>query len=235
VSKRRLTVRVASSVIGVPVDQWPGRCHTIAGFILAAGLVRGRLRYGMWLGPISEKCERFSAARGFVHHGWIETADSEVVDPTRWVFEAADPYIYIGKNDGSYDNAGGTLRAITMGQFPMSGQSDGGRRVELKLSRGAALTVMGIISRFNGGLIARRRGALLLDTRQVSWIANIPLQMLEEHARELYAAIKAVGLGAYVPIDNMEVVFGDGWYGQEEAMKASLKRRRRARDSESTD
>lgn len=33
---------------------------------------------------------------GFCRHGWVELEDGCVLDPTRWVFEHVEPYIYVG-------------------------------------------------------------------------------------------------------------------------------------------
>jgi hypothetical protein len=59
-----------AKLIGVPVEQWPGRCHEIAGLCLAAGVTEGTLRYGLWRGPVSKQSP--FAGRGITHHGWVE-------------------------------------------------------------------------------------------------------------------------------------------------------------------
>src|SRR5688572_27046285 len=100
----RLTVSQVEKAIGVPVDKWSGNCYSIACSILRARLVKGRPAYGHWLGPVHPKSPFYSRSRApFQRHGWIVLEERGahaqrpglVLDPTRWVFEAAEPYIYV--------------------------------------------------------------------------------------------------------------------------------------------
>lgn len=68
----RVTPARAARLIGVPVKDWPGRCHEIAGLCLSAGLVEGMLRYGMWAGPIAPDAPVFGGRGSLTHHGWVE-------------------------------------------------------------------------------------------------------------------------------------------------------------------
>jgi hypothetical protein len=143
-AKRRSTLdpREVGEKIGVPVETWHGRCHEIAGLMLAAGLVDGKLRYGMWLGPCDP--EGHFAGRTLSHHGWIErerakrcmgcgrpfridgpccelnkSSPAVVIDPTRWVFENTKPYIFEGHDcEGFYDVAGDVLRRAFARPYP---------------------------------------------------------------------------------------------------------------------
>jgi hypothetical protein len=60
-------VEEAARRIGMPVSEWPGRCHEIAALCLVAGVTTGTLRYGLWHGPIDGQ-----KVRAPFHHGWVE-------------------------------------------------------------------------------------------------------------------------------------------------------------------
>ena len=89
-----------SLVVAVgPTDDWRGNCFALAAQAVTHGIVEGRAVYGTWRGPISEDSIFFEHQGEFVIHGWVNLPDGRICDPTRWVFEAVEPYIYIGKND----------------------------------------------------------------------------------------------------------------------------------------
>lgn len=87
----------AEAAIGEPAARWVSRCYEIAFKLVAAELVPGRAVYGHYLGPVAAG-SYFSTrgANGFVGHGWISLPDGRVLDPTRWVFEGREPYLYVG-------------------------------------------------------------------------------------------------------------------------------------------
>lgn len=98
----RLTAQAVADAIQVPLHEWPGNCYAIACAVLKSGMVRGRATYGHYYGYISPLSIPFGG-RKWSRHGWI-TRRKTIVDPTRWVFEAVKPYIYVGPvNDADYD------------------------------------------------------------------------------------------------------------------------------------
>jgi hypothetical protein len=94
-----IAVADVEKAIGIPAEEWKGRCFEIATKMVKAGLVEGEPIYGHWVGPIS-RSSHFAERRntGFTNHGWVLVNEEKqlVVDPTRWVFEARNPYIFIG-------------------------------------------------------------------------------------------------------------------------------------------
>src|SRR5882724_4701686 len=105
--------------INWPVKGWPTNCFTVAVAIYDAKLVPrdSRCRYGVWWGPILSK--NHFKHRPFTHHGWIELPDKRIYDPTRFVFEDAVPYIYVGTDAKNfYDIAGQRLNARFLQDFP---------------------------------------------------------------------------------------------------------------------
>lgn len=190
--RSRLSPREAGEIIGVPVEEWPGRCHEIASLLLAADLISGTLRYGMWVGPIAK--ESSFAGRTLCHHGWVERepaipcpgcrgafrvegpccdlnggSPAVVVDPTRWVFEHVRPYIFEGHDvEAVYDVAGDRVRQALMRPYPVLPQPwealDKTPRpdVTLDLGKPHALHLAVIISENGGPTIACEDGGTKL-------------------------------------------------------------------------
>lgn len=98
------TIAACEKAIGVAAERWKGRCFEIASAIVAAKLVRGTAVYGHWLGEVNRKSFFYhEPKRPFIQHGWILLADSRVLDPTRWVFEAKAPYLFVGEPPDDWD------------------------------------------------------------------------------------------------------------------------------------
>lgn len=97
VPKRLPTLAECEKAIGEKAETWVARCYEISCAIVEAGLVEGEAVYGHWLGPVQPKSHFADRGRlPFIPHGWILLKDGEVLDPTRWVFEAKAPYLYVG-------------------------------------------------------------------------------------------------------------------------------------------
>src|SRR5262245_61976041 len=101
-----------AEAINTALSDWPGSCHRICKRMLEAELLPegAKLVSGRWLGTkfygkyrdeiLAWSEDGVSSRR----HTWIELADGTVVDPTRYVFEGAKPYIYVGVKD-EYEEA----------------------------------------------------------------------------------------------------------------------------------
>lgn len=92
------TLAECEKAIGEPASAWVSRCYEISCKIVEAKLVRGEAVYGHWTGPV-HKDSHFAryASAPFIRHGWILLEDGRVLDPTRWVFEAAEPYLFVAE------------------------------------------------------------------------------------------------------------------------------------------
>jgi hypothetical protein len=230
-------------LIGLPEKEWPGRCHEIAGLLLQHGLVddeTAKLRYGHWLGPVSEACVVTSWRNApFARHGWIEIppdtlclpcktcyhmedehsggslsecevrgcgcpcyeadANPTIIDPTRWVFEADFPYIYVGPSD-HYDMGGNALRAAMRSPCPPYSASEPRSSLAVwKYDRAAHAFVMTVMF----------GGAPGVTEHMTRWLANAPLPELGPYAEAIYKAIVDAGWKADIPIDNFRAVLGE--------------------------
>lgn len=198
----RLDVIEVARQIEVPIDWWPGQCYGIAGELLRKGVVEGSLRYGHWCGPVSPDCVIESFAKGavmFCRHGWIEQDDNTIVDPTRYVFEAREPYIYIGEND-HYDAGGNLFREATEKPCPNYSATD--KRVTLSVWKFCPVAHRFVMAELFGG-------APGITFDMAFWLANLALPRLREHARPIYKAFVDAGQGALIPTDNRTLVLGE--------------------------
>jgi len=204
-SKRALDVRTVAALINWPVEGWPGHCYQVASQVFRSELLpaRSQLSYGIWHGPIAEG--NIFTGRPFSNHGWIDLPDGRVYDPTRWVFESAAPYIYVGRSD-HYDFGGNALRQalFRQGLKPPVAKPDDPRK-PLKVAHDLRKVLNDVLQ-----LPASHPASYTVD--QVHWLAHIdPVQVahLKAGARRLYQAIVDAGHGALIPMDNRNRFLGD--------------------------
>jgi hypothetical protein len=185
-----LTLVEAELIVGHPAAEWAGHCYEMATKLEDA--YRGSAVYGHWLGPVSPSSYfGYRAATGFVQHGWIEMPDSSVVDPTRWAFEAVDPYIYVGPND-YYDRGGNALRMRMAGPAPAATTEPG---TALVISTPEAVTMLFAVTGW--------RDLDNLSDEQLRWLAHMSPEVYGfEHAGTIFQALADAGQQAFIPIDN---------------------------------
>ncbi len=181
--------------IGWPVAAWEGHCYSVACAILAAKIFPGQARYGHYSGPVAPGT-LFDLDMPFIRHGWIELPDGTIIDPTRWVFEGAPPYLWIGHNTGEYD-AGGQrwLQAI---ESPPPLTKPGDLTVDLPLTPAARAFVLSLLG-----------DPPTITDEHAWWLANLSLSTLGEFTRPIYEALAAGGYAMAIPIDNYRLVLAD--------------------------
>lgn len=194
-----LTVEAVAKAIGVPADEWPGNCHSIACDMCAAGLVPGgKPRYGHYHGPIAPGTMFYK--REIVRHGWIEAPDGQIVDPTRWVFEGAEPYVFQGwDEDGYYDTGGNQIRYMLMSGRPMPKYDPEARQFDVPN------TEAGVIMK----LVLGGHEGDKVSFNQLIYLANLPPNFEEEDiVRDIYRWLQGEGLQALIPMDNRDLILG---------------------------
>lgn len=192
-----ITLSKIEKRLGIPTAEWQGRCYEIASAIVAAGLVKGVAVYGHWLGPIAPKSIFYSNRHaGFCQHGWIKTPRDGVLDPTRWVFEAINPYLFSGQlaKHPEYDEGGNQLRKATMRPAPPFRTCT--RASGLKLEGPALLHVRFLLGDNDP-----------VDVPRLFWLANLPVDLMYPHAKAIYRAIHGAEPSA-LPMDNRRAVLG---------------------------
>lgn len=189
-----MNIATVEKAIGRLAEGWEGKCYEIACAMLRADVVKGTARYGHWTGPV-EKGSRFHG-RSVVPHGWIETPNKAIIDPTRWVFEVASPYIYEGKND-FYDTAANGFRRQNARPCPLFDEKAG--PVILLPERGKTRAAL------NALLPKGASDGNKITLQQIHWIATQPP---DENAKLIYEWLIKKKHGAFIPVDNRELILG---------------------------
>lgn len=194
-----ISVGKCEKAIDINASDWPCRCHEIANLLLKhyPQKVQGHSRYGKYLGIIAEGSPFYGERP--VRHGWIARFRGGIIDPSRWVFENADPYIFVcgAKNPCvvEYDVAGDKFKQSILGVKGIPQHCGIKCPVEWPQSIKAWL---------------RRLFATDKPCRdQVFWLANQPVGLLKPYHKVVYQALIAAGKGGWIPIDNQQVAFND--------------------------
>lgn len=196
-------VAMVEKAIGKPSKEWEGNCYAIACAILDAKVWKGTARFGIWNGPISPASRFYRGAGKFgsygnaTPHGWIEAPDKSIIDPTRWVFEAAPPYIYFGEND-HYDLGGNGLKGMLLKGVPCPA-FDGKKQTVLMPDRGKTRDAINTI------LPKGAAEGNKLTTEQIHWLA---IQPPSENSKLIYEWLVKKKLGAFIPVDNKQLILG---------------------------
>lgn len=197
-----------------PPSAWAGRCSDIA-----IGAVEHRLvpkgsvaARGHWLGPVHPKSMfAASSAAGFVQHGWVKQPDGTVCDPTRWVFEHAPPYIYVGPSD-HYDEGGNGFRMRRLGGAPVYDPKEAQSQL---LEAGLPKDAWACFARLLGS--TPKPG--VVSGRQLHWLANLDPRALGGHAWALYTTLDSLNLRGLIPYDNFQMVKRDAQRKSDQAKR----------------
>ncbi len=185
------TIEEIEDAINISVYDWEGRCHEIASLIIESGLIEGKARYGMFNGEINPNS--IFKTRSIARHGWIELEDESIVDPTRWVFECVDPYLYHGDDD-EYDIGANDLKEVIHGtkSFPEFNSQDKVYKVPTNIAIELELII--------------GPSHKMLCKNQVFWLANCHPETLNYSANQMYNWIEEIGLKSFIPIDNWNLI-----------------------------
>ncbi len=192
-----IPITEAEQTIGLPAQEWHGKCHEIAIAFIQKELVLGRPCYGHYLGYVSP--EGFWAKRRglFIQHGWVLTPARTIVDPTRWSFENVEPYVAMFEEGADeyaeYDWGGNQWRTAMLD--PECPEPDAEPTHRLPVG-----------DECRDFLWEEFRFPELNTIRQLMWLANHNPNQLGVHVLEVYRALDQMGNLAFVPIDNQTMV-----------------------------
>lgn len=189
--KFEYSAQEVAELIGWPTEKWPGNCYAVAHAMLNAGFVRGKLAYGHYHGFISDSS--IFAGRRFTRHGWI-IRRTTIVDPSRWAFEAKDPYVHVGpRDDPDYDVGGNRLRQMMLSEPP---------RFDADNCWTAPEELLPLLGAFGFGEV--------ISAPQVAWLASLPLELLGDDAKLVFEWVAYdLKTPAFIPIDNRRLILGD--------------------------
>jgi hypothetical protein len=171
-----ITIKQIEDAINIHSDRWIGHCHFTSSKILQSGIIDGDLIYGTYIGPIHENSIFSTDFRP--QHGWIELPDGSICDPTRWVFEDVDPYLYISTNN-NLEYQKGDLKSIRS-------------LLQTKLENDSNLKQIAL-DRSNGSFAIRyilNTDADFISYLDALWIFNLPKSLLTKPIHEFFNSIK---------------------------------------------
>ena len=189
-------VEEIAKIINLPVQEWKGNCYGVAMACVEKGVVKGKARYGQFLGYIAE--DGFFKGAGCHQHGWVDIEDGNVFDPTRWVFENAKPYIHTGYNNGEYDLGANKLKELLNIRAKVAPQFDDKKSL-ITIKNNETLP---IIQNYLGDT----RNSNIFSINQIHWLANENPTNLGENAKAIFQALIEVDCDALIPIDNYELI-----------------------------
>lgn len=191
-----MDISTVEKAIGREASKWKGECYAIACAMIKAGLIKGRAVHGTYYGPIHKDSMFYSKSISFARHGWIETPDGKIVDPTRWVFECVDPYLYTGSvNNEEYDEAGSKIRKEMSTPKPDYNPDSKQLTIPNDNSGHAVRLVLNVSDRD------------VISMEEAFWMANLCLDELNHQAKGVYEALGSWGLNAFIPADHQVKVF----------------------------
>lgn len=202
------------NVIGKMIEmedtsRWKGNCFCVASKIVDEPILLDddcRAVYGHYLGPISSKSIFANRQHmPFVHHGWIVLSNGDIIDPTRWVFEAKDPYIaYFDSWDDiaveEYDEGGNKWIKTNETPAPKYRKKDRQFPFVINDDEGKSY-VIDLLS-------DDRKEVKEISLDQIFWLANLSLNTLGIYANVVYTYIKNMGQSCCIPIDNKMKILG---------------------------
>lgn len=194
-------VEEIARVIGSPIEEWPANCYGISQAILESGILddhqraHGRLflNYGKYTGTVGQGS--IFAGKPRIQHGWIESPNGHVVDPTRFVLLNASPDMWAGPiND--YDMSGARARK-SMQPLPYAITTP--CPIRLPLNDPSSLAAF---DRLLGLRSNEIKTSGFIDRVHLTWIANLPIQDMGEHAGLILNTLRLVGLSSLMPTDT---------------------------------
>jgi hypothetical protein len=203
-----------ATMIGTPnndVNRWKGNCYCVASKMVKEDVLMTDCRavYGHYLGPISSK-SFFQNRRNmpFCQHGWIELPNGDIIDPTRWVFEAKEPYIalidHMDDVAEEYDEGGNQWREATTNPPPEYSKKD----KQFSFSKDDFDKLDG--RTYVLGLLGdKRKSVSSISSDQLFWLANLSIDTLGIYAMTVYDYIHRMGCLAFVPLDNQIKIIGE--------------------------
>lgn len=195
-----LPPEAVANMIDWPLEDWPGNCFGISKSVENhERLMQGfEAVYGHYRGPVARTS--MLAGRPIQTHGWLQS-DERICDPTRWVFENEDPYIYVADRSevDDYDVGGNRLRSELRDRLVEPDFPDDPEDVvdEFHLPPPAVELIRDL---FDGNSVGKDR---------LRWALSQEPQFLTPYTKRIYRAAVDAGYSAFIPIDNRRAILDE--------------------------
>lgn len=210
------TVDEAAAAIGVPAEKWPSNCYGISTLILDSGILddfqdkHGKLflTFGKYTGPVASNS--IFAGKPIIQHGWLESPNGFVVDPTRWVFEPEFTDIWAGVIS-DYDMGAARLNLRMRPHVPDADE----KMIRILVNDTDILRIIDQL--LEGKAEAQNTGQVSMT--QLHWLANLPLEKLGDQAERVYSALKTSDAAGLIPQDNRKWIEDYASWKEDQAYK----------------
>ncbi len=206
-----ITISEIEKAYGFPAIDWKGHCYEVA--VVAAKLIKDATAvYGHYLGDVAPGT-LFAPPAGcrspFVQHGWVMLDDGRVLDPTRWAFEGAEPYLYVAPLGGEYDEGGNRWRTKLQGEAPPFDPDERVINITQRILPTAAWEWMEEILSLQDCFADEDYDIGDVGFMQLVWIAHLDPRSMGfdgKHAVDIYVMLGKLDQGALIPFDNQLMV-----------------------------
>ena len=182
------------NIIGVKSEKWVANCYYISTLLVKHGVVEGKAVFGKYLGKVDKKSPFYGNT--FINHGWIETPNGEIIDPTRWVFESTEPYIYESNiKNIDYDRGSNVIKKLLKTDAPSFNKNS--KVVDIE-----NLQIEAIFKT----LLKEKKEDKKISIEQLIWVGSLSLGDLNYFAKPLFAWYKDNALSVFIPVDNFETI-----------------------------
>lgn len=188
-------VSTLEAAIGIPAENWKGRCHEISSLMLKhyRPKIEAKLCYGMFVGNIAST--GYFGGHPISRHGWLKAKDGMIIDPTRWVFEDVKPYIYYGFDNEEYDFGANEVRRSIRVPFP-------------KLDKERSIPFSELPKAVQAICKPYTKKQKVIGIGQLLWMANLTPVELGKDIKKFYQYLIDTNRGGFVPCDNMKDIMG---------------------------
>jgi hypothetical protein len=182
---------------------WPGACASISKALAELLGTPWIDVYGFYTGYVKPGT-MFYNRPGFCRHSWcVNRKTGAICDPTRWVFEGVEPYLFLIEEASPYyadlinEYDEGMLRFKTAMLKPAPKSK--GKKLDVVWHGSAGQVVKSLL---------KTRQPTHLAMNQLFWLANLPPIMFDTEARNVYITLIELKLQSLIPIDNRKMVLG---------------------------
>lgn len=184
-------------LLGIPISRWPYQYQRIASGLLCRGFVDGALVKGFYMGEVNPRSIFYG--RRIISHAWIELGEDMIMDPVRWVFEDEPPYVFVGRPGLDYDANAETYRYFAVSDREAPDYNERHPQIVLEMPSYAWVHVHKVLD-----YTVCLKKEKVLTLAQLFYLANLPIEMLEPYAVEIYQAIEGAGQRSLIPISNYD-------------------------------
>ena len=185
------------------LESWKMNCYAVSSELYDCFVDKYEwleLVYGKWLWYIDE---RSVFSKWIANHGWLEFKvwnNTYVIDPTRWVFEWTEAYIYINKKWSEYDRASQyfqkSMRNFKISAIPLKKNNDNIIDISFWKEIDSFIFETILNSEYNYYTI-----------RSINYIANTPVDLLWKYTIDIFDILKENWYNSFIPIDTQELIY----------------------------